>query len=787
MTRILAASAGILAVSLLPRLPVLPQPFWLSAAGAAALIILLFAFPRGRLLGCFCLGAVWGLVAGYHLLAQQLPPDLQGRELLVSGFISDLPENRGDYQRFEFTVDRYLNLDTEAGAGGNLPRRILLSWYGAPPLTAAGHWTLKVKLSRPRGFVNTGGFDYQRWLLSQGIGATGYVRSSTHNGADGIAPGHWLLKRRQATGQWIRDLTGDTTGALLVALAVGDSSGIRPEQWRLLRNTGTSHLMAISGLHIGLVALLGFFIGHALRAGASFLSPRLGWLWWLPGLCSVAVAAFYSAMAGFSLPTQRALTMVVLVNAAVMLGRGGASGRALAWALLIVLLIDPLSGYQTGFWLSFGAVAVLLFRFRERHSAGKGALHRLATFGRAQWVIFLGLLAPLFALNQSASLLAPLANFAAIPLVSFLVVTPLLGALLLQPLSACLAGWLLQVAAWFLQFGMALLQWLTRHLPLGGWHPGGGAVTWPALLLAAVGVLLLLSPKGLPGRWLGALMLLPLLLPRPAPPPALDIRVLDVGQGLAVVISTPSRVLVYDTGPAYSERFNAGDAIVGAHLRARGIQRVDRLVVSHGDMDHAGGTEALLGSVAVDEILLGEELPELAAHWPDLPVEDCRESPAWRWDDVGFRFLVPPLAPSAGNNSSCILLLEVADRRILIPGDMEAEVERSLLAADLLPDSLDLLIAPHHGSKSSSSPEFVAASRPANVVYSAGWRNRYGHPHPAVRARYRAAGSEAHDTGLGGELDFVWDRAGELRVSALRQSHRRYWFDSRADDFATAF
>lgn len=790
MIRILAASAGILAVSLLPRLPSLAEPVWLSAAGAVALILLLTVYPRTRWLGCFCIGAAWGILAGHHLLSRQLPPALEGQELLVRGVVSDLPENRGRFQRFEFTIDRYLNLNHDYPAAHALPRRVLLSWYGRRSVKVAEQRTFKVKLSRPRGFVNRGGFDYQRWLLSRGIGATGYVRSSSRNELHGTAPGHWLPKRRQATRQWLAGISEPETGALLTALAVGDSSGISPEQWQLLRTTGTSHLMAISGLHVGLVALLGFVVGHGLRAAWSLGRPRLGWAYWLPGITSVALAAFYSAMAGFALPTQRALTMVVLVTGALMMGRGGSSVRALAWAMLIVLLIDPLSGYDLGFWLSFGAVAFLLYRFQNRRRPGSGtpaALQWVTSFGRAQWVIFLGLTVPLFALNQPLSLLSPLANLLAIPLVSFLVVGPLLSGLLLSLLSTTAAEGLVRLAGYSLELCMGILQWLSDHLPAAGWHPSGGAVTWLALGLATAGVLLLLSPRGLPGRWLGMLMLAPLLLPRPADRPPLAVTVLDVGQGLAVVVTTPSRVLVYDTGPAYSERFNAGDAIVGPYLRARGIQGVDRLMISHGDADHAGGAEALLDMVKVEEILSGEELPALARSGLGIPVLDCREGGQWQWDRVSFRLLNPSRTGEPGNNSSCILVLEFAGWRILIPGDIEAKVEKALLADGLLPPSLDLLIAPHHGSITSSSPDFVEALRPAHVVYSAGYGNRYGHPHPDVRVRYAEVGSQAYNTGEGGQLDFRWDRQGRLEVTALRQAGQRYWFDALPGDFATAF
>lgn len=791
MIKILCASLGILAVSRLPTLPMLPQPGWLSMAVIATAITLLFFNTRTRWLACFCVGAVWAIVAGHGLLAQQLPPELEGEELLVTGVVSDLPENRGEFQRFEFTISEYHNLNPDFARRKVLPERVLLSWYGQQSLRVAQQWTLRVKLSRPRGFVNSGGFDYQRWLLSRGLGATGYVRASIHNELQGLVPGYPVQERRQAIRDWIAAGFDEQIAGLLRALAVGDTSGISTKQWDLLRGTGTSHLMAISGLHIGLVALLGFWLGHGIRAGLSLLHLRLSWGYWLPGFVSCILAGLYSAMAGFALPTQRALTMVLLVNIALLASRGGSSMRALAWAMLIVLLIDPLSGYDLGFWLSFGAVGFLLFHFQHRYRAGGQALEELngrsrivqrmqglASFGRAQWVVFVGLMVPLLALNQPLSLVTPLANLVAIPLVSFFVVAPLLCGLVLNFLGFAVASAFVLFASKMLGLCLVYLEWLAAHVQFGTWSPQGAELSIPALLLGAAGVLLLLSPRGLPARWLGLLLLTPLVLPSGAERPPLTLTVLDVGQGLATVVSTGNRVVVFDTGPAYSERFNAGDAILGPHLRARGIHKIDRLIISHGDADHAGGAEALLTGVAAGEVVGGEALPGIASAYPNMPVSVCDENSRWEWDGVLFE-LIEPIAPvgSAPNDQSCVLLVEYAGQRILIPGDIEARVEQTLLLHDQLPEDVSVVVAPHHGSATSSTQGFVEGIQAEHVVYSAGYRSRYGHPHPQVRARYEALGSKAYNTAESGQLSFSWDRRGNLHVSSLRQTQRRYWFD----------
>lgn len=788
MINIFAAALGILAVSRLPVLPHpswLPVPVWLTSVAVSVAIACLLAHRLTRPAACLALGLSWGLVAGHLTLARQLPVALEGEELLVSGIVSGLPEDRGRYQRFRFRITEFHNLNPAFAREHSLPESTVLSWYGAANLKVAQRWTLKLKLSRPRGFVNTGGFDYQRWLLSSGIHATGYVRESTYNQLHGEAAGYPVQKLRQRIRAWIADRFDHPSTPLLLALAIGDSGAITPGQWDLLRTTGTSHLMAISGLHIGLLALVGYWLGHLLRAVLSFWHRAPHWVYRLPGLFSCAAAAVYAALAGFALPTQRALTMVLLVNLAILLSRTGSSMRALAWAMLLVLLIDPLAGYDLGFWLSFGAVAFLLFHFQHRlrrepsdevtgSSRMLRQLGRFAVFGRAQWVVFVGLSIPLLALNQSVGLLSPMANFFAIPLVSFAVVVPLLAGVVLRPLSESIAATLVRMAAEALDFCMRMLQTLADTVTQASWIPAGATPGYLALALAAAGVLLILAPRGVPGRWLGACLLLPMLLPSQVPRPPLTVTLLDVGQGLAVVVATESRVLVYDTGPAFSERFNAAEAVIAPYLRAKGIRRIDSLVVSHGDGDHAGGVRELLASVPTGDLLLGELLPE--SETGRRPAEVCDRDSHWQWDEVTFRLIEPRLRPGNSNDSSCILLIEFAGSRVLLPGDIGAAIETSLIQNQQLPASVEVLVAPHHGSASSSSEAFVQALRPQHVVYSTEYRSPYGHPHPAVTARYQAAGSRAWNLGYTGELTFTWDRQGQLEVRALREAQRRYWY-----------
>lgn len=780
MKNILAASIGILAVSWLPALPSLPV-FLCFLPVLLPVLMFMVLRPRLRWLACLLGGLLWGLLAGHWLLARQLPPELEGRELLLTGVLNALPESRDGYQRFSFRISEYHNLKPEYRQR-LLPRQLVLSWYGQTGLRVGQEWTLKVKLSRPRGFVNRGGFDYQRWLISRGFHATGYVRPSTLNQLHPKL--HYLPveKGREAVRDWLDTRFDEETGPLLRALAIGDTSGISAEQWSVFRGTGTIHLMAISGLHIGFVAVMAFGLGKVLRAGLSILMTRLACIYFLPGLLSCLAAACYAALAGFSLPTQRSLIMVLILNLGLLVGRPGSGFNSLSWALLVVLLLDPLAGFETGFWLSFGAVACLLYCFQHRRSftPQSGYLGIAWTWvlqtARSQWIVFLGLILPMLLLNLPLSLVSPLANLIAVPLVSFFAVAPLLPGVLLHMLGNGAGAWLVELASVALNLCMNIMTVLAHEQWSSGWYPGGGMPGITVSLAVGLGVLLLLAPRGLPARWLGLLFLLPLLLPLRSPPPPLTVTVLDVGQGLAVVVTTENRVLVYDTGPAYSERFNAGEAIVGPHLRARGLNQVDRLLVSHSHNDHAGGLLPLLAQVQVKELLTGEPLPDVGPLGAELARGDCRQKQQWAWDGVRFSLIEVPRPETGANDQSCILLVEYAGQSILIPGDIEAAVELALLEEDYLPQALTLLLAAHHGSRSSSTEPFVAHTRPHHVVYSAGYRSSYGHPHPLVLERFAAAGSQAHHVAEGGELSFIWDHRGNLKVEALRKSKRRYWF-----------
>ncbi|WP_460241238.1 DNA internalization-related competence protein ComEC/Rec2 [Aurantivibrio infirmus] len=819
MKRILFCCFGIAVVGFLPTLLPLSLIICLTAVSLGLLL-----FQRTRIFAFLLFGFCWGTWCGHQLLDEQLSPDLAGLEIQVRGIISDFPEDRGDSQRFRFSVLDANRIGKSESISESFPQLIQLSWYQHSGLELGQEWTLRVKLRRPRGFVNEGGFDYQRWLLSEGIGATGYVRKSSKNKRLSEGQGSSLQLIRADIKKWLLHSSDSTVKGPIIALAIGDNSQIDSSQWQIFRATGTGHLTAISGLHVGLVAVFGFYLGRWSRAFTllliEFISRRLSsryekvtksfslLAYFLPSIFSIIFALAYASLSGFALSTQRALVMIIVVNIGTMITRKAISFHTLSFAMLAVLIIDPLAAYSLGFWLSFGAVAVLLYCFSNRAATSSNMEYStqlkirvwLWSLLKSQWVIFVGLLLPLLVLNQGLSFLAPIANIVAIPLVSTIVIIPLLCAVLLSCFSPVLASYLLQVAVKSLELCWLYLQRLQDSSLSFAWFPEGRLYLF-AMVAALFGVLLILSPKGLPGKWLGVVFLVPLLFPISFAKQPLRINILDVGQGLAVVVETRNHTLVYDAGPGFSENFNAGSDILIPFLRKRGIESIDTLIVSHSDNDHAGGVDNLLALTTVEKIISGEAFVFDSGEKNSLLRKDkpeislCDRDKNWRWDEVEFQLIEPSINSAQNpnsssynkNNQSCVLLIRYREDVILIPGDIEAKIERQLLARqsslrttsaqDLLPSEITMLLAPHHGSRTSSTQGFVATLSPEWVVYSNGYNNQYGHPHPKVQARYERVNSRPLSTASSGQLEFLWRQEGKLLVSAIRTKKRRYWFD----------
>lgn len=762
LSRSLAFAAGCLLLQGFAALP----PLWLVTA-LPLLPLLARPFPRPLPAGLLWLpaGFLWALFQAHLLLDENLPPRAEGVDLWLEGRIASLPARTPRRVRFELAVDSARLAAT--GQPVAMVSRVRLSWYGRfPDLVPGETWRLRVRLKRPHGFRNPGGFDYERWLFRHGIRATGYVRADPGNRRLATARGDVVNRLRHGLRQRLEAWLPDTPAAgLLQALVVGDRSDIGEQEWAVLRATGTNHLMAISGLHIGLLAGLGFWLGR--------------WLWrfsgrgllWLPAprfgvLTALFLATGYAALAGFSVPTQRALIMAAVGLLALWRYRRVASGQTLGLALLLVLAFDPLAVLDPGLWLSFAAVGLIFYGLQGRLRAAG----RLGQALRVQWWISLGLLPLLLLLFGQASLISPLANLLAVPLVGLLVVPlALLGSLpgLIWPVGG---EFLLAAGTWLMQ-GILSGLGILAGWPYAQW--GGATVSGLATVLALAGMLLLLMPRGMPGRFAGALLLLPLLFPPSSGPPPgqADFTLLDVGQGLAAVVRTRGHVLIYDTGPRFGPDFEAGSAVVVPFLRAAGIGKIDRLLISHGDSDHRGGAAAILRALPVADFLASRRLTIGGRR-----SRPCRAGEGWEWDGVRFDLLHPQAGEGRGNDASCVLRVAAAGRVLLLTGDIERPAERRLVRRLGTALRADVLVAPHHGSRSSSSPAFLEAVRPRWVLFPVGYRNRYGFPDPRVRARYaqrrvRMLASAACGAGalrLGGE---------PLQMRCYRRAARHYWHD----------
>ncbi|MES2772248.1 MAG: DNA internalization-related competence protein ComEC/Rec2 [Pseudomonadota bacterium] len=708
--------------------------------------------------------------------------------------------------------------------------------YNAPArgVHPGERWRLSVRLKRPHGNANPYGFDYEAWLFERNIRATGYVRANNAHKVDGVPtaqrldefvwrPAYFVEFLRDVLYQrFMRTLPDAPYVGVLLALTVGEQRIIPNAQWQVFNRTGITHLVSISGLHVTMVAALFAMLVRQLWRRSERLSLAVpaqkaalvaGWL----------AALFYALLAGFAVPTQRTLYMLSVVALALCSGRNWGVSRILLFALLLVLLLDPWAVLAAGFWLSFGAVALLFFVGTARLSGAAQSAHQhglsvsgavtgvsatpslapadaagrstldaqhaltdpssralrprlvalwqryrsawrplLAEWSATQWAVTLGSLPILLLLFQQFSLVSPLANAIAIPVVSFLI-TPLalFFALLNWPPLLYLAHGLMSALMWLLEY---LARW-----PI--WQQAAPPA-W-ASLLAGVGVVCVLLPRGFPARWLGLIMFLPAFL-TPALRPALGevwLDVIDVGQGLAVLVRTEKHNLLYDTGPLYSAESDAGQRIVVPYLRALGVEHLDTLLLSHRDKDHAGGLRSVQDAVTVRRTL--SSLPELAG-------DTCSAGQSWTWDAVRFSVLYPLPEHYSGkvrksNNMSCVLRVEKINGQaasVLLSGDIEARDERSLLK--LSPELLasDILLAPHHGSRTSSTPAFVAAVAAREVIFPVGYRNRFNHPRPEIVERY--AGARLWRSDDDGAVRIIL--ADKIDLTAYRKTHRRYWF-----------
>jgi competence protein ComEC len=757
----LALLAGVLAVQWFAVLP----PYWLIAALVTCASMLAWRLPRSRWLVLASLGFAWAVWRGGAGMDARLPSAWEGQDVSVVGRIDDLAQTRADTTSFLFQIEQTKR------DGQVLPWRGLarVSWYGGPSseLEPCSHWQLSLRLRRPRGLIDPGGSDGERSSLARGVVAVGYVRDDPSNQRQAIT--HWCIDRvRASLASDIQARVSDThDAALLRAFTVGDTRGLDAHDWDVARANGISHLVAISGFHVGVAAVFGVWLCRVLYWLWSALAlryPRAQ----VQAISALVVAFAYAGLAGFGMPTVRTVLMIAAVALARCCRRAAGAGHGLALSLIAILVVDPLAVLEAGFWLSFVGVGFLILCLETQ---GRGIRAFLRELTAGQLVMTVALLPLSMWFFGEASLVGALSNLVAVPFVSFVIVPCALIGVLLLMICPPLATPTLRLAAWLTHAQWWLLEqtatWPGAHWFLPAVQP------W-ALGLAMFGAAWLFMPRGVPLRVFGALLFLPLLWPVRHVPVAgaFQVWVLDVGQGLSVVVRTHDHALVYDAGARYPSEFDLGEAVVVPSLHALGIGRLDVLMISHADNDHAGGAPAVAEAFPMARRYAGE--PE---RMRPLSMEQCVAGQRWEWDEVRFQVLSPQGTGQAtsDNDRSCVLLIEGRGGRMLLTGDIASDIEPRVAAA-LSPGSPPVLQVPHHGSSGSSSPGFIAAIKPPFAIVSAGWRNRFGHPRPDVLQRYAQAGVSVFNTALEGavQIDFPADKAAYV-AARWRQRERRYW------------
>lgn len=710
----------------------------------------------------FSVGFCWALVYTHWITSWSLPSELEGKKVLVTGYIASLPIAKPHHISFEFKTDNI--------ADTKIATKLRLSWYGqySERLHAGDKWQLLVRLKRPHGTLNPGGFDLEKHLLVHHIRATGYVVADDFNK---ILSSHWynctLMRLRQyLIANMQAALYSDELTPIIIALVTGSENEITQQQWEVMRNTGTSYLVAISGLHIGLVASIVLVLVQFLWRRSKHL-PLI-----MPAreagvVAGLFVGFVYGAVSGFSIPTQRALVMLIMFSLAALLRRNTQVWNAWLWSLFLVLIIDPLAPLTIGFWLSFMAVAAILYASSWR--LGQATTH-LSKFWRMQLIVTIALLPLTLLFFQQFSLTTLVANMLAMPGVCLVVVPlSLLGALCLS-FSNCFGGWILWLSAKLLYIVWWWLALVANFSWSSWYHP---IYNWWILIAASVGVLLLFAPRGFPVRCLGVVWLLPLFFYTPAKPKPGEVwfTLLDVGQGLSAVVQTANHLLLYDTGPKFLEH-DVGMTTVIPYLRLQGAKIIDVMVVSHGDADHSGGAESILKALPVNTILTS--VP--AKFYPRV-AQACVAGQHWQWDGVDFQVLSPPSnAALSGNEASCVVKITQGAKSILLTGDIEHDGEDLLVKNYGANLKSTVLVAPHHGSATSSTQTLIDFVQPKYTLFPIGYKNRFHFPHKKIIARYTASGARLLNTAQEGAITFKFDDKSDiLAPTSYREKEQYFW------------
>ncbi len=712
-------------------------------------------------------GFIYALVHAKLILNGSLPKAMEDRPILIEGYIISIPTTQRQLTTFKFRMTTL--------SGKKVSTSLQASYYRCPhPLKVGQAWRFEAKLRGIHSLRNPGCVDQEKQYFYQGILAKANILTSKQNHQLNLVNGHVPLERvRQFIFERLeRTFKQHELYGILLALTLGITHQISAQQWQVFRATGTNHLVAISGLHIGLAA--------------SCFAKLAAWIWgripfgplvipipYISAFAGIISATIYSLLAGFSASTQRALLMISFLVLATSSKRRSTSTSAVCFSLGVILLFEPLAYLSMSFWLSFIAVGLLIYGLNNR-IAHSGLWIK---WGKPQWVVSLGMMPTLYLVFANMTLLSIPANIIAIPWFSFLVIPCFLVGVIIFLLFEKLGKWLIEIGFYLLSLMWVVLQKISTYHQLifqGTFEKSMTAV------FTHLATYLTLLPTGLFSRVLTLAWWLPSLWPSQTllVDKQVQLVVFDVGQGLATLIRTKNHVLIFDTGAKMSDDYDMGKAVILPYLERMRIKKIDILTVSHGDNDHIGGAESLLEKVPITKIYTS-----VPARFKNRAAMFCKENTTWNWDGVNFIFISPPAnLRLSGNNASCVLKIANGKQGILLTGDIEQEAENILVErhASILPATI--LVVPHHGSKTSSSPRFLASVMPEYAIFSAGYLNRYHHPRPEIINRYSRWHSKIFNTITGGAITMTLSpNSDKVSVDEYRKSHQRIWHDKKRE------
>jgi competence protein ComEC len=743
-----------------------------------SIILIFFSFFKGFFfvnwilffVAC-CLGFSWSLITAHQQLILQLPKILEGKTLIAKGRIITIPENFSNVVRFDFLIQK---LETSVSLRYPIPVRIKGYFYKNSNVLAdfkkGDIWQFALRLRRSRAFWNPGSFDYQAELFQQNICATGYLleklplrliqRTNVYYFIDNL--------RQKINTNVKKALEAYPLIGLISALTTGIRCEITDEQWRVMRGTGTNHLFAIAGLHLAFIAgiiywIVRFTLSHIPVVTLYIPVPKIA------GVLTLILTIFYSALAGFAIPTQRALLMLSIFSLAIIKQRYLTNWHSFHLTLLIILIMEPFAVLSASFWLSFAAVVLIFYAVSNRMKP----LKNWRVWCRIQLTLSLGLIPLSLLFFHQISWISFIANLIAIPSIGFLILPLSLLGSLLSLVSAVPGKNILIFVEKLLELLWRLLNFFSE-IPFTQYY----AYLSNRWILASslIGILLILAPRGTPARCLGFIWLLPLFFGENQGPQYGDIwiNLLDVGQGLASVIRTQHHVLIYDTGPRLSPSFDTGKLVLLPFLQTIGVHKVNLMVISHGDNDHSGGATIILKQIQVDKIL--SSIPK--KFLPRI-VNLCEEKMRWQWDGINFEILYPPSnLDYLGNNSSCVLKISNKLQSILLVGDIEKAAENYLVHTKQKSLQSTVLIVPHHGSKTSSSIEFLNYVQPVYALFSTGFHNRFKFPHKIVLNRYQRLGSKIYNTATEGTITLKLNaHSYNIQAETYYERNHHFWQD----------